>query len=189
MMKQKGFVLLSGMPASGKTAIGRALAERFCWPCLDKDDLLEAEFEKYEDVDLIRRQKLSRLSDLVFEQRAKAQSHGVLVSFWRPIGQPVSYGTATNWLTELQSPVVELHCRCDPTVAQERFAKRKRHPGHNDALRHDTLVQQFAELAAFGPLGTLPCVTIDTSDLTDIDALVDEAAEEVRALLVWPRIL
>lgn len=183
-MKPKGFALVSGLPASGKTAIGRRLAEALSWPFLDKDDFLEAEFQKFDEIDMARRQHLSRKSDLEFERHAKAQSCGVLVSFWRPTDQQVSYGTATNWITELQPPVFELHCRCDPKVAKERFLRRKRHPGHNDASRFGTLTQQFNELASFGPLGTLPCITIETSDLTDIDVLVERAEEAVRRLFI-----
>lgn len=183
-MKPKGFALVSGLPASGKTAIGRRLAEALDWPILDKDDFLEAEFRKFDEVDMVRRQQLSRESDLEFERQAKAQSCGVLVSFWRPTDQNVPYGTASNWITELQPPVVELHCRCDPNVAQERFLKRKRHPGHNDASRYETLSQQFDELASLGPLGILPCFTIETSDLADIDVLVKRAEEAIRRFLI-----
>ncbi len=183
MMNEKGFVVVSGLPASGKTTIGRWLAEALGWPILDKDDFLEAEFDKFSAIDMARRQQLSRKSDAIFEQRAKGQSSGVLVSFWRPSDQLVSYGTATEWISELQSPVVELHCRCDPAVAQKRFSSRTRHPGHNDALRLDGLARQFDELAPLGPLGIWPCVTIETTDLRDIDTVGERATEEVRRLL------
>ncbi|NVE94241.1 AAA family ATPase [Altererythrobacter lutimaris] len=181
-MKQNGFVLVSGLPASGKTAIGKKLAEAICWPFLDKDQFLEAEFEKFDDVDMALRQKLSRKSDVRFEECANAQSCAVLVSFWRPTDQKVSYGTPTTWVAELQSRVVELHCRCDPAIAQKRFFERKRHAGHNDPSRYDTVARQFDELSSLGPLGAFPVVTIETSDLTDIDALVDHARAELRRL-------
>lgn len=181
-MKQKGFVLVSGLPASGKTAVGMRLAQAFCWPFLDKDQFLEAEFEKFDDVDMVLRQQLSRKSDVRFEECAKAQSSAVLVSFWRPTDRKVCYGTPTTWVADLQSNVVELHCKCEPAIAQKRFVERKRHAGHNDASRYDTVARQFDELSSLGPLGVCPVVTIETSDLTSIDVVVDQARAELRKL-------
>jgi glucokinase len=152
-------------------------------PFLDKDDILESEFEKFQSVDLELRQELSRQSDLIFRNRASALKSGVLVSFWRPVGQAVSYGTATDWIDALDAPVVELHCRCDPSVARARFLKRNRHPGHNDALRHESLVEQLNHLAAFGPLGLWPCVSVETTDLRDIASLAEEASNRIEDLM------
>ncbi len=182
-MSIKGFAIVTGMPAAGKTAIGRLIANSFGWPFLDKDDILEAEFNKFSAVDLPLRQRLSRESDEVFADQAKALPSGVLVSFWRPRDLSVSYGTATDWIAELHAAVVELHCKCEPDVARERFLKRQRHQGHNDELRVESLTQQFDELAALGPLNLGPCVTIDTTHSDDIAALAHEAIREMRELL------
>lgn len=151
-------------------------------PFLDKDDLLEQEFEKHASVDLELRQQLSRKSDEAMVAEAIALGAGTLVSFWRPTNLTVAYGTPIDWLSELTAPVVELYCRCEPHIAQNRFVTRTRHVGHNDALRLDSLVRQFQELASLGPLGLWPVATIDTSDLSDISALGDEAVRGVLAL-------
>lgn len=177
------FIVVSGLPAAGKTAIGRHVASTMGLPFLDKDDLLEREFEKHASVDLELRQNLSRKSDEEMAAEAVALGAGTLVSFWRPTNLIVSYGTATDWLSELVAPVVELYCRCGPDVAQKRFVARMRHSGHNDAFRMDSLVRQFQELASLGPLGLWPLATIDTDDLSDISALGDEAVRNVLALL------
>jgi len=182
-MESNGFIVVSGLPASGKTAIGRLMADALDWPFLDKDDFLEAEFDNFPVVDVSLRQTLSRESDRMLAERAMALASGVLVSFWRPTDRLVSYGTATDWITDMQLPVVELHCRCDPEVARERFTQRKRHPGHNDASRHDSLVKQFGDLASLGPLGHWPCATIETSDLSDIATLANQAVRDVQRLI------
>jgi shikimate kinase len=39
------FVAVSGLPASGKTVLGRALAGALDLPLLDKDEILESMFE------------------------------------------------------------------------------------------------------------------------------------------------
>ncbi|MEM7701829.1 MAG: AAA family ATPase [Pseudomonadota bacterium] len=179
-MSVTGFVIVSGLPASGKTALGRAVAERLAIPFLDKDDFLEKRFAAFSEIDADLRQRLSRESDTELASNAAKLSAGVLVSFWRPRGEAVSYGTPTDWIADLPEPVVELHCRCRPDIARERFAARMRHPGHNDATRLTTLGQQFEELAGLGPLGGWPCVELETSDLSGFDALVDVASDRLR---------
>jgi hypothetical protein len=177
------FIVVSGLPASGKTAVGRYVASKMCLPLLDKDDFLEREFEKYPSVDLELRQQLSRKSDETLATEAISLGAGTLVSFWRPTMVNVSYGTATDWLSDLRTPIVELFCRCDPSIARERFVSRTRHSGHNDALRLNGLARQFHELAQLGPLGIWPVFTIDTSDLNDVATLGDEAVSGVLELL------
>ena len=179
-----GFIVVSGLPASGKTAIGRRVAERLGVPMLDKDDFLEARFEEHAPIGPELRTRLSRESDEDLARAAAALEGAVLVSFWRPRGQSVSYGTATGWIDQLSGPVVELHCKCDPNIARERFEARTRHPGHNDASRRGDLGRQFEEIAALGPIGAWPCVTVETSDLSDLESLAAKAAEDVRTALV-----
>ena len=178
-----GFIVVSGLPASGKTAIGRRIAERLGVPMLDKDDFLEARFEEHSSIGPDLRTRLSRQSDEKFADAAAALEGAVLVSFWRSRGQPVSYGTATEWIDQLSGPVVELHCQCDPNTARERFEARTRHPGHNDASRRGDLGRQLEEIAALGPLGAWPCVTVETSDLSDIENLAAKAARVVQTAL------
>jgi len=182
-MKDRAYIVVSGLPAAGKTAIGRYIAGRLGLPFLDKDEFLEREFQRYASVDLQLRQQLSRKSDETMMLQAIALERGVLVSFWRPDDRDVSFGTSTSWLKNQTTPVIELYCRCDAQIAQERFKTRRRHLGHNDALRRDSLAQQFEELEPFGPLGLWPVVVIDTSNLDDISALGDAAVRSLSGLL------
>lgn len=182
-MSVSGFVIVSGLPASGKTALGRAVAERLATTLLDKDDFLEDRFAAFPEIDPDLRQLLSRESDTELAQEAAKLQAGVIVSFWRPRGEAVAYGTPTEWIAELHAPVIELHCRCRPDTARQRFAARTRHPGHNDATRLSGLGRQFEELAALGPLGRWPCVELETTDLSDFDRLADQASERLRSML------
>ena len=182
-MGNAGFIVVSGLPAAGKSSLGRLVADSLGFPFLDKDDILEAEFDKYPAVDMELRQRLSRESDLVFTQRAASLTSGVLVSFWRPANLSGAYGTATNWIATLGAPAVELHCKCEPRVARDRFLRRSRHAGHNDNQRLESLVQQFDQLASIGPLGLWPCVTAETTDLRDISELVETVSKDIEDLL------
>jgi hypothetical protein len=177
------FIVISGLPAAGKTAIGRQVSRRMQLPFFDKDEYLEREFDNYSEIDPSLRSKLSRKSDDALATEAMAAGAGILVSFWRPTGRDVDYGTPTNWLEQASLRVIELYCRCEPAIARQRFLARNRHPGHNDATRRNDLMQQFDELASFGALSLWPAATIDTTALSDISALVDEAMERIYRLI------
>ncbi len=176
-------LVVSGLPASGKTALGRRVADRLGFAFLDKDDILERLFESHPQIDTVVRQKLSRESDQLFIEQARALDRAVLVSFWRPPDRSVNYGTPTAWLNSSDLLVIELHCQCEPAVAYERFTNRERHPGHNDDQRLDGLSKQMEDLAAIGPLGLWPLVEIETSDLRALDDLTSTAVSSIDELL------
>jgi predicted kinase len=85
------FVVVSGLPASGKTTLAAALAEEIAAPHLDKDVFLEALFDREGASDSESRQKLSRRADEEFQSQALKQPLAVLSSWWRhPGGHPNS---------------------------------------------------------------------------------------------------
>ena len=59
-------IIITGLPGSGKSTIGRLIAKALNIPMFDKDDYLEKLFEERGINDLAWRQKLSRESDLQF---------------------------------------------------------------------------------------------------------------------------
>ena len=167
------FVIVTGLPASGKSTIGRTVAAGLALPFLDKDEFLESLFCDTGPYDLDHRRTLSRLADESFRSRALACAGAVLASWWRHPGSSVDSGTPSDWLTTLPGPAVEIHCRCDPAVAAERFFVRRRQPGHLDGQRSRAqLLVQFREQSVLGPLGLGFLIDVDTSGAVDQEALL-----------------
>jgi glucokinase len=167
------FVVVSGLPASGKTILASQLAGHLGISLLDKDTILEALYDCSDRIDKQIRQELSRASDLVLERLAGAAGSAVLVSHWRHPAMPDSLsGTPTHWLTTLPGRLIEVHVVCPVDVAIRRFRERTRHPGHLDALRNqDALRRQFAQLEALGPLGLGAVIVVNGDEPCDVDAL------------------
>jgi hypothetical protein len=172
------FVVVSGLPGSGKTTLAGQLASPFKLPVIDKDAILEELFEGRGVGDAAWRRSLSRESDALMRERAMASGGAILVSFWRLAGMAADSGTPTDWLRELDGSVVNVHCVCAPEIAAQRFLRRHRHPGHLDIERpYEDVLQSVRAIAK---LGAVPCgsrIEVDTSGAVN----VDEVAHQVRA--------
>lgn len=172
-LERRRFIVISGLPGSGKTTVGRRLAQALGLPMLDKDEILEALFDGLGVGDAAWRNRLSRAADEVLRRLADQTAGAVLASFWRHPQVAGEAGTPIGWLSSLSGKIVEVHCVCSPTVAAERFSARQRHAGHLDRdKRNDELLANFVELADHGPLGLRPLVNVDTCHAIDFDDLL-----------------
>jgi predicted kinase len=157
------FVVVTGLPGSGKSTIGRQLSTALMLPLLDKDDILEGLFDQSGIGDGAHRGALSREADRELARRTLYLPGAVLVSWWRHPASRIETGTPTGWLSSLKAPLVEIHCCCRPEVACERFFARTRHPGHLDQTRdRGEELARFRLFAAWGPIGLGPVVEVDT---------------------------
>jgi len=167
------FIVVTGLPASGKTTVARAVAQLMGLPMLDKDDFLESLFEGAIVDSARQRRELSHAADQQFCRRAEQSKGAVLASWWKHPRSPVDSGTPTDWLASLPGPCVEVHCRCGPVVAAERFIARKRHPGHLDGRwSRAELLTSFAQQLALGPLGIGNVIAVDTESDFECGTLV-----------------
>jgi len=167
------FVVITGLPGSGKTTLAGQLARALDLPVFDKDTILEHLFDTRGTGDSAHRRALSRESDTLFQAQASASPGAVLVSFWRQPGMASDSGTPTAWISELPAPVVNVHCVCPPEVAAERFACRTRHAGHLDSQRpFEVLLASLRQLAALPPLALGPRIDVDTTQPIDLEAIL-----------------
>lgn len=167
-MTPRRFIVVSGLPASGKSTLAHAIAPRLGLPVIDKDDVLDRLFESEGIGDMTWRRELSRRSDMLFRQAAEASNGAVLTSFWHQPGMDVNSGTPVDWVLALSPCVVHLHCVCPPALAAARFIGRQRHAGHLDAHRDpDEVRTTFAALAALGVPPRQPLLAVDTSGVID----------------------
>lgn len=175
------FVIVSGLPASGKSTVAVGLAEDLRLPLLDKDVYLEALFvETAAGGKPQERELLSRRADVILKETAQRTDGGVLTSWWKHPKSKTNSGTPVSWLTSLPGQLVEVHCVCPPEVATARFLSRKRHPGHCDERYSEaTLVSEFVEQAKLGPLSVGPLVEVDSELPADRAALVARIRELV----------
>jgi adenylylsulfate kinase-like enzyme len=153
------YIVVTGLAGSGKSTVARGLAMSLGLPVLDKDDFLEALYESLGIGDLEWRHRLSRASDDLLLQTARRVPGAILVSFWRHESSPRA-------LRDLGAPLIEVHCHCDPQIAEARFRLRNRHPGHLDHLKGYSIPSNLGPLGLDGGL-----VTVDTSGPVEISTV------------------
>jgi cytidylate kinase/N-acetylglutamate synthase-like GNAT family acetyltransferase len=172
------FVIVSGLPGSGKSTLGRQLADALGIELLDKDTVLERLFDLKGVKDLAWRRELSRESDAILRSKAIASNGAVLVSHWRLPGMPAQSGTPTEWLSELSEKIINVHCTCSPEIAAERFAHRKRHAGHCDSERsYSEILESIQALSGIDRLNIGQTVEVDTSHPPNLDDVLRAVRE------------
>lgn len=175
------FIIVSGLPASGKSTIAAALATSLLLPLIDKDDLLERLFQAEGALDVGRRQELSRVADRDFARRARESDGAILASWWRHPHSEGDSGTPTAWLAALPGARIEVYCQCDPAQAAERFLSRKRHPGHLDGRwTYPALLASFDQQALLGPLRIGDLIEVDTGVCAPTAAAIAKLVERVK---------
>ncbi|MDJ0790994.1 MAG: AAA family ATPase [Acidimicrobiia bacterium] len=161
------YVVVSGLPASGKSTVASRIAPLLGLELIDKDDILEASFPSGE-IDPETRTRLSRQADHTMRKRLEVVPSACLVSHWQRPELSTSSGTPTGWVASLPD-LVEVYCACSPVTAARRFLERTRHAGHGDHLRDpDLVIEQLHALAALGPLGIGKTVVVDTEGEFDV---------------------
>jgi len=172
-------LIVTGIPASGKSTIARALSEKLGLEMWDKDDILEDLFNKKGVGDSQWRTLLSRTADGILQARARQSESSVVVSWWRHPASTMETGTPIEWLSELRGRLIEVNCICDPAIAVERFKSRKRHSGHLDHLKADAdLLPAFQQQAALGPLGIGQLVKVNT----EVNVKIEDVLSQMESL-------
>jgi predicted kinase len=166
-------LIVTGLPASGKSTIGRALADALGLEMFDKDEILEELFNERGVGDANWRNILSRAADEILRERACQSESSVIASWWRHPASSIASGTRIDWLSDLKGELVEINCVCDPAIAAQRFKGRVRHGGHLDQVKSNTdLLASFEQQAALGPLGIGRLVQVKTEGTVELASVL-----------------
>src|SRR5690348_7819166 len=173
-MSNPPLVIVTGPPASGKTTLGRALAERLDMPFLYKDGIKETLFDTL------------GWSDREWSRRLGVATYALLFSMLEmELAARRSLVIESNFDAERDGPCflalrerygfrpVQVCCVADGAVLLERFRSRaatnERHPGHVELAN----IAEFEPVLLRGRLDPLPLdslvIEVDTTDFAQVD--------------------
>jgi predicted kinase len=186
-MPQPLLIVITGLPCTGKSTLGRLLSHNLSIPYISKDGIKEVLFDTlgYADRDWSRRLGLSSYALLYhFVELEVAAGCSLIVesNFDAPTAARIFEALRAKYPFR----VVQVLCRTEPQVLFERFKSRaqstERHPGHVEMQNLDEFRAALAGVQCEAiPLdGKL--ITLDTTDF----GLVDYAGvvEEIRSMAV-----
>jgi hypothetical protein len=166
------YVVVSGIPAAGKSTVAVGLATQSSLSVFDKDRFLEAMFSDGVPRDPLEGRSLSTRADRELEGAVRESPEAIVVSWWRHPRSMADSGTPIGWLRELRGSLVEVYCECAPEAAAARFRSRRRHPGHmDDRWSNKRLLIQLTEAAQLGPLNIGTLVSVNAEEPIDFGVL------------------
>lgn len=157
------FVVVSGPPASGKSTLAPVLARQLALPLLAKDTIKDALMSVLSIADVAASRQIGRGAVAAMLAVAAESLVGAVIesNLYRSV--------AIEALGSLPGAVVEIFCRCEQTVADERYRARAgtRHAGHFDAVR--TTAELWNDEVAEPVAGGWPVLEVDTNRPVDVN--------------------
>ncbi|MFE4469072.1 AAA family ATPase [Leifsonia sp. NPDC056824] len=139
-------ILVVGRPASGKTTVSTAIADRWGLPVVSKDGLKEVLFDTLGAGDREWSMTLGRASfallDYVVERQLQAGAPFVVDAAFNAAYEDAKFQA---WQAQYGFTTIQVHCTAPADELVRRFEQRardgSRHPGHGD----HAWVEQFRE--------------------------------------------
>lgn len=165
-------VVVTGLPGSGKTNVAGPLASKLYLPLISKDHIKELLADHLGLGGLA--EKYGEAAVHITLALAARAPEVVLESFFWP-------GLAEPELLNLDRPLVQVHCLCDPALARARFEERQqtgqRHPVDHAMNDWESFAQGEGLLDLPGPL-----VVVDTSAPPDNEAVAARVTDALVGL-------
>lgn len=186
-MRKPNLVIVSGLPATGKTTLSRKLVDYVGLPLFSKDVIKEILFDGVGYGDRAWGEKLNMptydVLDYIVEQELAAH-HSLIVE--TPYDNDFRAAKYIAFQTKYNFWCTQILCYAQPEILIQRFVDRigspARHPGHNDNAALEDFKASIRHAGKVVPLPLAGSIhEIDTADfkLRDEELLFNEIKGEV----------
>ncbi len=181
-------VIVTGLPATGKTSIARRIAQEHKLPLMTKDEVKEILFERLGWNDRAWSKRLGRASSAILLQFLRAHVTAGLPCIIESNFPPEAASELLTLQHEHAFRAFQVVCRTRGDELYRRFSARTglRHPGHGDEqlreeLKPQLLAARYAPLEIGGVLWELDTTDWDSVDLEPLLAAAGTALATVSA--------
>lgn len=166
-------IIVSGLPATGKTTLAKQLSNLLDIPLLSKDTVKEFLFDTLGSRDREWSRNLGKISNdflyVVADELLHTNSSLVLEnSFETQYALP----KFTELLHKHHAELIEVHCTTHRDIRRHRFVDRNesgdRHPGHVDHMNYLSNKEEES-IEKHAPLNLGRVITVDTTDFKRLD--------------------
>lgn len=187
--RRSRLILVSGLPASGKSSLADTIGEALSLPVITKDGIKEQLFDSIGWSDREWSKKLGGASmELVWYIAAQHLRAGASIVLESNFSKSFTDPQLARFRADWRIRVIEVHCVADRDVLIERYRARaaegERHPGHMewDAEQMEAdLLPRIANATDETLDQADVVIEVDTNDFEQID--VAALIEKVRAAL------
>jgi len=184
-------LIVNGLSASGKSTLGREIANSFGFPFYSKDDFKEIMFDHLGWSDSIWADKLgAAATEILWSVTSSALRAGHSLVIESNFRAGFADEQMRRCREDLPFHAVELHCITDRDVSVKRYINRalsgERHPGHGERRLDELYVEKIPQLrhADDRMLSTTDGYLI--VDTTDPDAVDTAGVTTQLRDLLWP---
>jgi predicted kinase len=174
-MASNVLIIVSGLPATGKTTLSKGMAHHLQLPLISKDEIKEILFDDVGHSDREWGEKLNlptyNLLKYFLECELRAGRSVIVESPYDDDFPRKAFG---QWQLEYAFTCVQVVCYAEPSVLIDRFIARigapDRHPGHNDQDALEDFKKSIRSAGKVEPLALEGEVyELDTTDFSKID--------------------
>ena len=166
-------VLITGLPGTGKTTVGRRIANHFGWPFITKDAFKELIFTGLGWSDKAWSLRVSatvhRIMDYVIEEEVKA-GHSIVVE--SNFKAEIDSARFRDFKVRYGVVLVQILCWADGDVLFDRYKRRlesDRHPGHAESATLDEAQRDLSRGKCDGLQISGTTIEFDTTDFAALD--------------------
>lgn len=178
-------IIVTGLPATGKTTLAKRLSDRLDIPLLSKDTVKEFLFDTLGSRDREWSRSLGRISNdflyVVADELLRVNSSLILENAFET---EFALPKFTHLVQNHRVNLIEIHCTTSKEIRRKRFIERNesgdRHPGHVDHLNYLT-DKDNEPREKHAPLNLGKLIIVDTSDFKrlDIEDIVKEIYDRI----------